>query len=118
MRTNKPGFGTLFVFLLALLFTAASPAAASTGPIDRDAAVSALTATMKAWAEARPLSENEWIENDALDGGSDAPDPALAGSSSYPACLSLPEARAKTPAGILTHGAYRQTPPATGPPSA
>lgn len=118
MRTNKPNYGTLFVFFLSLLFAAASPSAASVRLGASDTGVTALAGTMKARAEARPLSENEWIENDALEGGGDAPDPALAGSSSYPAGLRLHKARAKAPAGLLTHGAYRQAPPATGPPSA
>jgi hypothetical protein len=118
MRTNKYGFGTLFVFFLSLLFVAASPSAASARLIYRDATVSALTATIKAKAEARPLSENEWLENDAVEGGGDAPEPALVGTSSYPAGLPLSNARARPPAGLIAHGVYRQTPPPTGPPSA
>jgi hypothetical protein len=117
MRTNKPGFGTLFVFLLSLLF-AAAPSAASARLAGRDAAVSATAGTMKARAEARPLSEVEWVENDTLGGGGDVPDPALAASSSYPAEVRLPSAGVKAPAGRVTHGAHRQAPPATGPPAA
>jgi hypothetical protein len=118
MRTNQPNYGTFFVLLLSLLFAAASPSAASARLGNREAAFTALAGTAKVKAEARPLSENEWFENDALQGGGDAPDPALAGSSSHPAGLPLSEVRAKAPAGLAAHGAYRQTPPPTGPPSA
>jgi hypothetical protein len=117
MRTNKPKFGTFLVLFLSLLFAAASVGA----PVRLDArgvAVSSLGGTSAIKVDARPHSEREWIESKGLEGGDNAPDPALAASSSYPAEGPAPEAGAGIPGNSPIRSAYRQSPPATGPPAA
>jgi hypothetical protein len=117
MCTNKPKFGTFVVLFLSLLFAAASVGASA--KVDtRGVAVSALAGASAIKVDARPHSEREWIESKAVEGGDNAPDPALAASFSYPVESPAPEINGRISGNAPIRGAYRQSPPATGPPSA
>jgi hypothetical protein len=118
MRTNRPSLGTAFVLLLSLLLAAAS-AGASAKPDRLHLAAASFGGKAGIAAQARSAPENEWIECEGLQGGNDAPDDSAPGSPSSALFLADAKRPAKTaPSHAPTHETLRQTPPATGPPSA